>query len=966
DAAVRGIGGVTVANLNHPGQTVISGTSAGVREASGRLAAHGVQVTPLEVSHAFHSPLMAGVAEAMEKLVSGLEVRSASMQVVSGISGKPYAGDEREIWVRHATAPVDFVSALRSASSLGARAWLQVGAGNVLTAFARATLPEGERLANVALCARDEDGLSQLAAALGQVWSLGIELDAAPLFEGREARMVTLPPTPLDTQAYWAVEPAKAAEPLRLAPGAQETQMDPLVALFREQVALLQQQAKVLEEQAAALGRRGVALPGLPPISAPAIAAPAASPAAVAQAAPQPPAGTEAKARTPVPPAAPAPETASRVASAILASVARISAFPVEAIKPSQTLAADLGFDSLMTVELDGDINKAFPGAGGLPRSLLGPQTTVQDVVDHVTRAVAQPPTRVAPVFSQLLGEVASEGRELLRFSPSWVEAQLPAPAPAESPLPRRLLVTRDSLGVAEALARLLNDAGVEAVLGEAGDPLAGVGGVIHLSPLGRAESELSPGFAAVLETHRLARAQASGAAGGMLVVATPGADEIDAARAGYLKALARERTDELVKCVELRLEDGAAAMAHALFAELRSGSAVAEVRWAEGTRLEQELLPAASAEPVELGERDVVLVTGGTRGIGLKLARALLEKGARVALAGRTAPQALPEGAVFVEWDVTRPVGPALDAARAALGSFTAVVHAAGIAEDGAAADAADDSVERVLATKLTGFWGAMLATAQDPLRAVVAVSSWAGRFGNAGQASYAAANAGLSAAVSTVSRRRPGVLALSLEYPPWEGTGMVAKIPPLVRAALESQGVPFIDDASGVAAFTGALQAGARGPILLAHERPARRIEHKLSLHVSRAGHPYLEDHQLAGQPVLPLASALDAVAWAAAEARGRTGQPVLLRDFRLKQPVRIADAVELTLAVSGSDELAVALSSTPAGAPRAFTRAPAYVAFASPGADVLPALGSALPAPAASSRPELPMTLDEFYGS
>src|SRR5206468_771755 len=161
----------------------------------------------------------------------------------------------------------------------------------------------------------------------------------------------------------------------------------------------------------------------------------------------------------------------------ILASVARISAFPQEAIKPSQTLAGDLGFDSLMTVELDGDIHKAFPTAGGLPPNLLGPQTTVQDVIDHLARAVAQPHARIAPV----------------------------------------------------------------------------------------------------LEAHRTARAQAAGAAGGLFVVATAGADEADAALAGYAKALARERGDELVKCVELRADDGAAAMAHALFAELRSGSAAPE-----------------------------------------------------------------------------------------------------------------------------------------------------------------------------------------------------------------------------------------------------------------------------------------------------------------------------------------------------------------------------------------------------
>src|SRR5207237_1278600 len=151
--------------------------------------------------------------------------------------------------------------------------------------------------------------------------------------------------------------------------------------------------------------------------------------------------------------------------------------FPVEAIKPAQTLAGDLGFDSLMTVELDGDINKAFPGVGGLPRSLLGPQTTVQDVIDHVVRALAAPAAAPAPSLSAALGAVASEGRELLRFAPSMVEARLPSVAPAESPLPRSVFLTRDAHGVADALEKLLRDAGHEI----AREPQA-AGGVIHLA----------------------------------------------------------------------------------------------------------------------------------------------------------------------------------------------------------------------------------------------------------------------------------------------------------------------------------------------------------------------------------------------------------------------------------------------------------------------------------------------------
>src|SRR5207247_3948565 len=113
--------------------------------------------------------LMEGVP--MREIVGELSVASGGIPVVSAISGAPYGEDVREIWIRHATAPVDFISALRAA---GARVWLQVGAGNVLTSFVKATLPDQERLVGVSLAGRDEDGLLQLAVALGQIWSAGV------------------------------------------------------------------------------------------------------------------------------------------------------------------------------------------------------------------------------------------------------------------------------------------------------------------------------------------------------------------------------------------------------------------------------------------------------------------------------------------------------------------------------------------------------------------------------------------------------------------------------------------------------------------------------------------------------------------------------------------------------------------------------------------------------------------------
>src|SRR6202012_2455384 len=116
------------------------------------------------------------------------------------------------------------------------------------------------------------------------------------------------------------------------------------------------------------------------------------------------------------------------------------------------------------------------------------------------------------------------------------------------------------------------------------------------------------------------------------------------------------------------------------------------------------------------------------------------------------------------------------------------ALVHAAGVTEDAAVADTDAASLERVLAPKSGGLDRALAALAGQPLRVVVGISSWAARFGNAAQATYAAANAAAEERLA----RLDGVRTLSLQYPPWDGTTMVSRIPPLVRRMLEEQGVP------------------------------------------------------------------------------------------------------------------------------------------------------------------------------
>jgi 8-amino-7-oxononanoate synthase len=323
---------------------------------------------------------------------------------------------------------------------------------------------------------------------------------------------------------------------------------------------------------------------------------------------------------------------------------------------------------------------------------------------------------------------------------------------------------------------------------------------------------------------------------------------------------------------------------------------------------------------------------------------------------------------ALYVQWDATRDAGDALDEARKELGPFTALVHAAGVADDGPAAGKDDSAMLRVLGPKIFGLSNALNATARDPIRAVVLVGSWAGRFGNAGQVDYSAANAALSRAATLLPQLRPGLHALSLELPPWDGTAMVERIPAFARASLVEQGVPFLDDAAGERAFLDALRAGATGPVLLAQKRPSRRLAYQARLSISRSAQPYLDDHQLAGQPVLPLAMALDLMATAVTDATGSPGAPIVVRDFQLREPIRIPDSAELKLTATGEAgrELHVGLFAHRPGEGRTFARRPSYAGFVMAGGDPAAALAAARPAPQASAAPQLPIALPEFYAS
>ncbi|MEN8150773.1 MAG: ACP S-malonyltransferase [Planctomycetota bacterium] len=135
-AGVRDEGGIVcVANLNSPGQIVISGAQAAVDTASGRLKEAGARrAFPLAVAGAFHSPLMAPASEGLAAKLADTEIRAASIPVIANVKAGPVSQPDeiREALVAQLVNPVLWEKSMRGLVESGIEQFVEPGPGRVL------------------------------------------------------------------------------------------------------------------------------------------------------------------------------------------------------------------------------------------------------------------------------------------------------------------------------------------------------------------------------------------------------------------------------------------------------------------------------------------------------------------------------------------------------------------------------------------------------------------------------------------------------------------------------------------------------------------------------------------------------------------------------------------------------------------------------------------------------------------
>jgi [acyl-carrier-protein] S-malonyltransferase len=130
-AEVAAAAGVWVANDNAPGQTVLAGARADLRNAAEIARERGVRTLALDVTGAFHSPYMAAAEAPFREALERVQVSGPAVTVLSGLTAEPFV-DVRDELARALTAPVRWRETMAALAARGAQTFVDVGPDRVL------------------------------------------------------------------------------------------------------------------------------------------------------------------------------------------------------------------------------------------------------------------------------------------------------------------------------------------------------------------------------------------------------------------------------------------------------------------------------------------------------------------------------------------------------------------------------------------------------------------------------------------------------------------------------------------------------------------------------------------------------------------------------------------------------------------------------------------------------------------
>ena len=623
-----------------------------------------------------------------------------------------------------------------------------------------------------------------------------------------------------------------------------------------------------------------------------------------------------------VPGPSPAPTTDAvdtpEVLDALLKVIADKTGYGVDELELDFELEADLGIDTVKQAEIFGQMRDLY-GIAPDENFRLADYPTIEGLAGWLA---AQGGARVvqdeAPVEETPVAHTPSNVTEVAVVpAPELAQEAVVNSLPESFRLRRPVLVSRPPWAMGSIKGRVVQVLGKTALAGAVRARILKKGGVVGENG-GGCDAVIDAGDD-VLDSFGLAQGLDGNRPKDWICAAHTGHIASDlkraqnaGARGGFAKAIGREWEACSARVININPSMNVSTAAALLIEELGSDDGSVEVFWTDDGRFAVELSVVPFPEQDKALMADVIVLTGGTRGITAQVGLAFAGRGAtKLALLARTAPaetaldevaaKAAAKAAIEARGDRATPaavrdavaplkraeearqnleqmrafgadvrffkvdlgdpksIGQTLEQVREAFGPIDVLVHGAGVEESRLIADKDQQAFHRVFDAKAVG--GLALASSLEASAFFVSMGSVAGRFGNVGQVDYAAAND----AMAGVCMARPN--ALHVDWTAWADVGMA------VRGGMETllgeRGVEMLPAQPGAQLLVDMVVTGLSGELMVAGKLgdfgidPAHPLLDSVEMDgdtfvarraMSLGSDPWIVDHSIDEKPVLP----------------------------------------------------------------------------------------------------------------
>jgi len=203
---------ISIAAVNSPQQTVLSGTESAIDELVQACQSEGIRAARLTVSHAFHSQMMEPILDEFEAAVAKVEMKPAAFPIAANVLGKltKDAFLSPAYWRKHLRQAVRFADGISAIAESGGNVFVEIGPQPVLTSLGRVCVTDRENVWLPSLRSGRDEWQTILKSA-GELYEKGVDVDWKGFQKSYNRKRVKLPNYPFMRSRYWAAEASPAS-----------------------------------------------------------------------------------------------------------------------------------------------------------------------------------------------------------------------------------------------------------------------------------------------------------------------------------------------------------------------------------------------------------------------------------------------------------------------------------------------------------------------------------------------------------------------------------------------------------------------------------------------------------------------------------------------------------------------------------------------------------------------------------